>query len=359
MGGAENILLQWMESAKRIPNIRMVDIVATAAVPGERFLRDDFEKLADEQFALSNMGINAMSHLELCWHLIQLEQPDVIFIMSNPHFYVLSPLIKKHFPTTKIVDLLHCEDNDDPSWFGTSYEYQQYLDKRIVMSDVWANVLREKYHESADRIIVARQGIDVQTFDPARFDRTALRAMYDIDPSAFVIGFLGRFHDQKNPHVMLQVAKVLRDDPRYHIVMVGGGDHEKDIRKEAKFFKNLTVLPATRNPAAMYAMFDVAVFPSVYEGFPLVGLEAAAMNVPVIATDVTGFREQIGEGKFGVLYEQSFDREKDGRVICDLLKRHADEWKDIGGRGRGFVERGYGVEDMMDQCKTVVGGLLG
>ncbi|MDF2379581.1 MAG: glycosyltransferase [Candidatus Gracilibacteria bacterium] len=337
MGGAENVFLDWVKAARDIDGVKLINLVCNSYSENE-YLKPEFEEYMDEQYALDKLSTNPMASLRICWNLIVQEQPKVIYNMHNPFIYCLTPLIKQKFPQMQIIDLLHCEGYDDPAWFGAATDYQQYLDKRIVISDFWKEVLIDKYEEKAEKVEVMMNALDLKRFDPTKYDKKALRKQFKLPQNKIVVGFLGRFEFQKNPHTFLELAELFHDDRRFQFVMVGSGSLEKEVKSRVKRLSNLTYLGYTKKPEMYYSLFDVVVFPSVYEGYPMVGLEAAAMKVPIIATNITGFREQIDQGNFGVLYDQEQPK-KDARKIRDLLYHHQADWESIGERGRDFVER--------------------
>src|SRR5690606_32031413 len=121
--------------------------------------------------------------------------------MSNPLIYILSPLIKEKFPETIIHDLLHCEEFEDNGWFEAAYYYQSYIDKRIVTSQFWKDVLILKYAEKAEKITVIYNMIDYESFINEPKERNQKLLNYRIDSSKKIIGFLGRFHEQKMPSI--------------------------------------------------------------------------------------------------------------------------------------------------------------
>ncbi len=356
LGGGDNILLDWMRSTYELKNTRCIDLVKESAIDNG-FLEDRFEPFAASQYALDRMANNPLAALLICWNLICLERPEVIFIMSNPFLYVLSPWIKRYFPETKIVDLLHCEDNNDPGWFAISDEYREFLDKRVVTSDFWKTVLVEKYGEDPGRIDVAYNGVDLTRFDPKKHPKLSLRKDFKLPADKIIVGFLGRFDYQKNPFTFLETADLMLEDRAFHFVMIGKGTYDEQIKERLKRLSNVTYLGFTKNPERYYPLFDVAVYPSVYEGFPMVGLESAAMNVPVIATDIVGFREQIGQGKFGFLYTQE-DPKKDAKKIRDLLYEHRSEWSDIGNRGRPFIKQHHDFAEVKKVYQRIMTDLL-
>lgn len=92
----------------------------------------------------------------------------------------------------------------------------------------------------------------------------------------------------------------------------------------------------------LYALFDVVVVPSLWEGLPYVILEAMAMRKPVIASSIPGNAEVVVDGETGYLVPPG-DARAMADAIRDLLNAPAKA-ASMGERGRGEVERRYTVE---------------
>lgn len=337
IGGAERVLLDWIEAANKLSRFKLLDIVTIGGDSGQT-MQAEFAHLIHEQYILKDIGTSPLVQLRICWELICHERPKLVFIMHNTLFYILVPLIKKYFPDTVIVDLLHNEARGHGAYFELSMDYLSAIDKRFVISDHWKNVLIRKYGENPDKIAVAMNAVDLDKFNPQIFDKEQLRNKFNLAPKKYVIGFLGRLDSQKNPDVFLNLAELFVDDDRFEFVMVGGGALEKVVRAATKRLKNLHYLGSTKSPEQYYPLFDVLVCPSVFEGYPLVGMEAAAMNLPVIASNIPGFKEQIALGNFGILYEP-VSTEKDAVSIKTIILQNLGKWQEIGSRGRVFVEQ--------------------
>src|SRR6185295_14572896 len=98
---------------------------------------------------------------------------------------------------------------------------------------------------------------------------------------------------------------VLSTHPQAIFVLVGGGPLEKKLRARAAALKippaNFHFLGHREDAEALYPAFDLLVLSSLYEGLPYVLLEAMALGVPVVATDVLGSRDVVVDGETGSL----------------------------------------------------------
>ncbi len=355
IGGAENILLDWIKAIKDL-DLKIIEVV-TKSNRENNALKNDFLEYVDEQYALDNIGETPLQKLKFCWNLIVKERPKVIFISSSCFFYALIPLIKKRFPSIKIIDILHNEEIlDYGGWYAVSDEYKNRIDKRIVTSQIWKSVLVEKYKEKNEKIVVCNNLIDTGRFDPKKYDKNKIRKSLDIDTEKFVIGFIGRLSEQKNPLVFLKLAELFREDDRFQFVMVGNYEnsyYKKMISEKIDSLSNLRYFGYSNEIPRFMSICDLLVFPSKYEGYPLVGLEAAAMNIPIVATDIVGFREQVDLGKFGFLYQQ-VDNLTDAQKIKDLILYNKEEFTKIGKNGREFVLKHHDVNECNDKYRKLI-----
>lgn len=144
--------------------------------------------------------------------------------------------------------------------------------------------------KSDPRAVYLPYGIDLSRF-AARGDRAALAAGLGLPAVAKVIGHVGRFDPQKNHRRLVDMAAVLlKRDPQARLVLVGVGPLRDEIEQHvtALGIGPQVVFAGLRGdvPALMSGLFDVMLFPSLYEGLGLVVVEAQAAGVPVVMSDV-------------------------------------------------------------------------
>lgn len=115
-----------------------------------------------------------------------------------------------------------------------------------------------------------------------------------------VIGHVGRFMAQKNHMFLLDVfAEVYKLDEKAQLVLLGDGELMEAVKQKAEKLnleKNITFVGNVGNANEWYQAFDCFVLPSIWEGLPVVGVEAQAADLPcVFSANVTreiGFSER-------------------------------------------------------------------
>lgn len=105
----------------------------------------------------------------------------------------------------------------------------------------------------------------------------------------FVIGHVGRLSYQKNHKFLIKIFdEVHKKEPNARLVLVGVGEKEKTIRKQVRELhlnKYVQFLGNRSDVANLYQAFDVFVMPSLFEGIPVVGIEAQFSGLPIVFSD--------------------------------------------------------------------------
>jgi glycosyltransferase involved in cell wall biosynthesis len=157
------------------------------------------------------------------------------------------------------------------------------------------------------KLTVLGNGIDLNRFDPARFDRPALREEFGFASTDVVCGAVGRLVREKGYRELFMAAAAVRAElPAFRLVVAGPSDPGKadaigadeQARAEAA---GVTFLGMRRDVERLYPALDLYVLASHREGYPRSAMEAAAMGLPVIATNIRGCRQVVDDGRTGVL----------------------------------------------------------
>ncbi len=183
----------------------------------------------------------------------------------------------------------------------------QNADKIITVSYAMQEDLI-KHGWQPSKISVVWNGVDADRYDPVNVQKqavTAIRKKYGIPDNWNMLLFVGRLTWVKGVRSLLQAMPlVLKEYPNTTLVILGKGDEQNDIVETAERLniKNNIVyrfdFVSEEERIIHYAASDVCIFPSIYEPFGIVSLEAMAMEKPVVvgARGVVGFKEQIING---------------------------------------------------------------
>lgn len=124
---------------------------------------------------------------------------------------------------------------------------------------------------------ILHNAIEIEKFVYNEEKRNELRKTLDLQDK-FVIGNVGRFMEQKNHTFILDLFQViLKKEPNAILMLIGDGELENKIRDKAhtlKIDKSIKFMGNINNVNDMYQVMDVFLLPSLFEGLPVVGIEA-------------------------------------------------------------------------------------
>lgn len=173
-------------------------------------------------------------------------------------------------------------------------------------------------YETAKRLKLVRTGlikeihgigIDTEKYKRSEEDKPLIEDMkreLGIKEGQKVVGFVGRLIEAKGIKEFLQMAKgILEKRKDVVFIVVGYGPLEGYVRKfieENGLEDNVLFLGFRKDVDKLMKLFDVFVLPTWYpEGMPRTILEAMAMGIPVVTTNVRGCRELVEDGVNGYL----------------------------------------------------------
>ena len=196
------------------------------------------------------------------------------------------------------------------------------------------------------KILYLGNGIDVSRFSPQGATPDQEADEEDIVRKRVVVGSVGRLVYGKGFGELFQAAEALAGKyEKLEFVIVGPKevDHNDAIRPDQ--IKDLEQRGLVRflgwqsDMPAMYRTMDLFVLPSHREGIPRACMEAAAMEIPVIATDIRGCREVVLDGQTGTLVPVR-NAAALTEAIEQMLQRRGD-WAALGSRGRTHVVENF------------------
>ena len=144
------------------------------------------------------------------------------------------------------------------------------------------------------------KGIDMEHYNPALFSNVSHQ-------EGFTFVFVGRIvRDKGINELVAAFDRLHRDFPRARLVLIGQREDNLDPVSPATLERinrrdGIDAVGRQSDVRPFYAAADALVFPSYREGFPNVVIEAGAMDLPCIVTDINGSREIICQGENGVI----------------------------------------------------------
>jgi glycosyltransferase involved in cell wall biosynthesis len=215
---------------------------------------------------------------------------------SNPNGLLALLLAKRLGIRTRVV---HSHNDIRPLLKNRGFAYRSYVGVtlqclRLFADGGFAASVRaaESMFGSAwkndKRWTILHYGVDFKPF--AEPPDPLLRKRLGIPEGAFVVGHVGRFHDQKNHEFLVKIAEeAVKKCPDTHFLFIGDGSLRSGIATELGrkgLDRNVTFVPDTLSvPNFMLSAMDCFAFPSRYEGLGLVAVEAQAAGLPCFVSD--------------------------------------------------------------------------
>jgi glycosyltransferase involved in cell wall biosynthesis len=161
------------------------------------------------------------------------------------------------------------------------------------------------------KLTLLGNGIDLDRFDPApvtEVDRSTARAeLGGTAPADVVVGVVGRLVREKGLLEVFDAAQRLRPRvPEVRFAVIGPEEPDKSSAlshddREAARSAGVRFLGSRDHVVRLYRAMDLYVLASHREGFPRSAMEAAAMRLPIVATDIRGCRQVVEPGVTGLL----------------------------------------------------------
>jgi len=201
-------------------------------------------------------------------------------------------------------------------------------------------------------VTVIPYGVDLEQFRPQPHDRR----------SDVTIGSVGRLSSEKGLRYLLQAfAQIGASQPRVRLILAGDGPERQRLERLAARLriddrvKFLGEVPHEQVPQVL-ARLDIFAMPSTYEGFGVAAIEAAAMEVPVVASNVYGIPDVVDDGVTGLLVPP-----KDVSALAQALRSlttDVERRRQMGRAARAFVAERYSWEKNTAQMEALYGEML-
>jgi len=219
----------------------------------------------------------------------------------------------------------------DPHLFIERRQFENRRLKRIIVfSERLKQDLQRLYGIPSDRVVTIPNGVDADRFHPRwrQVRRERVRKDLGLSDQEIAVLFVasGNFENRGLTNLLSAVARLT--ESRVRLIVVGG-DRTGPYRDRARALGidgRLIFLPFTERLEELHAGADALVFPSYYDTFGSVPMEAMASGLPVIVTASCGMSELVTDGINGLILKDPSDVES----LAALLERLSDD--DLRGR---------------------------
>ncbi len=334
LGGAER-LLSYVVRDLTASGFRFVIVTTIPAEPRFGDTTEWFEENTKEIYHLP-LFLEVDLWMDFVRFLIMSKNIDIIWIVGSPFFYDILPNLKQEFHSLRVVDLLfntigHVDNNRRCRSLLDMIlvENTEVLEWLLSEGEIPARIRMVRSGVDLDKLVVSRKPLDLM-------ERIGLR------PDDFVVGFSGRFSEEKGPLAFLEIAGRIPASLGVRFIMTGAGPLEHDVKQKIQsdgLDDRLHFAGLVPDITAYLACYDVLVVSSSFDGRPIVVLEALAMGIPVVAFDVGGLSELVIDGETGFLCEPHSMQFMADRIL--RLKQDPALHARLRRRARQFAEKNF------------------
>ena len=294
--------------------------VVTASAPGPHARAMEQRGITHHELSAFTRSVDFGSDVRAaaqCKSLLDEVQPDILHT-HNPKPGVIGRIVGRWSRVPIVVNTVHglYAQKADPlarraAVYGLERLAAAHSDAELVQNIEDVETLCS-LGVPKERVHLLGNGIDLDAFTPNRQRARAARCrriQLGIPLTTPIVGMVGRLVWEKGYGEFFDAVKILRrqfNSTEIAFVVVGpteSGPNAVDAETRAFMTKEHGVhfLGEQHDVASILSMFDVFALPSHREGFPRAAMEASAMGMPVIATDIRGCRQVVDHGTTGLL----------------------------------------------------------
>lgn len=346
-GGAENVLINLSSG---LDKERFNSIVLLCK---KGWLYDELVKRGVETYVFKEDSLWGFAFLAKFVALVVKKKVDII----HAHEFLMSlyATVVGILTARRVITTIHGK-----------YYYWEKRRRRIAMrlisrfsqmvsvSEELRHFLEKKTGISAKRIQTVYNGIDLQKYCKS-VEIAPKKLQLGIKEGIKVIFSVGNLYPVKGHTYLLKaIPKIVHEYPNVVFLFAGRGGEEKKLLLEAEYLGitgNVKFLGFRSDIADLLSISDIFVLPSLAESLPLSVLEAMAMGIPPIVTDVGGNREIIEDQKTGFIVPPANPVAFAEKIV--LLLKDKSKAKIIGIRACESIKINFSLEGMIAQYESL------
>ncbi|MFP4661463.1 MAG: glycosyltransferase family 4 protein [Halanaerobiales bacterium] len=291
------------------------DLESTEFINGVKVLRADSVSVSGNNFVDNILHLN----FQLIDKAIQLnnEIDDIDIIHGHDWLVFWASKVFKHSLTKPLIYTIHATEFgrnqgiynnmqryiNDIEWYATFEAW-----KVIVCSQFMNYEVRNLFQLPEDKVVTIPNGVNEDNYSTEY--SIQFKEKY-ASPYEDIVFYVGRIVREKGIQVLIQsIPQILSTNPSTKFIIAGKGPYLDSLRSQAEFLGvadriYFTGFISDEERNKLYQTADVAVFPSLYEPFGIVALEAMVTKTPVVVSNVGGLAEFIKDEENGLLFNSS------------------------------------------------------
>lgn len=276
-------------------------------------------------------------------------RPDVLH-SHMVHANLLASAVRPFTGVPALVATIHSINDGGRVWMAAYRASSAVVDRFTIISRLAAERYISIGAVPRRLVQVVPNAVDVEWFRRQPEAGASIRRELGLG-DAFLWLAVGRFEEAKDYRTMIGgFARLSESRPNSHLLLVGKGSLRESVEQLVRAHHlegQVHFLGVRRDVPHIMSAADGYVLSSAWEGMPVVLLEAAAVELPIVATRVGGVAEVVEDGRSGLLVPPG-----NPEALADAMKRieqmRKEERQAMGAQGRALVERQYATSHIMD-----------
>ena len=227
-------------------------------------------------------------------------------------------------------------------WCGSDY---------LACSDLAAEWLFTKKQIEEGKVKIINNGIDVKKFTFSNKKRQEIRTKLNLKEEQILCGHIGRFGEQKNHTFLIDIfEEIYKNEKNAILLLVGNGELEDNIKEKLKqkgLEKQVIFYGITNQTDYLLSAMDVFILPSLFEGNPVVGIEAQTSGIKCFFADTITKKAQITDLVTFIPLEES---KKWAKIILENTNYERKN------QTENIIKAGYDIENITKTLKQIYMG---
>lgn len=238
-------------------------------------------------------------------------------------------------------------------WRTVNASISQQTERVIAASEAVRDFVALHERVPLEKLVVVRNAIDLSRF-AERPTRDEARTSLNLLPGDFVVGIVGRLSPQKGHHFLFEAAATLMTEiPNLRLLVVGEGQLKGRLQRLARALgiaERVSFVGFRPDMGLLYAAMDLLAMPSLFEGLPLVLVEALVCEKVAIGARAPGITDVIEDGKNGLLVKVG-DPQELAAAIGRVFRGEYD--RDMPKRAREAAIAEYDIKPFLERLEAI------
>lgn len=345
--GVTSVILNYLEQISD-ENIK-IDILAYE--DSEREIIERIKQFGSEVYFMPELGLKSIAAF---YHYIKLFFAEHQYAIVHSHFNQVDSLI---FPIARRAGVRFCISHSHNT--KLSNNRLKAIRNRILCWNIGWNAdvlaacsekagiaLYGSWFKNSKKKLIINNGVNLEKFSYSDMKRKVIRDEFGVENSECLIGHIGSFNVRKNQKYLVRIfSDLCKISNCYKLILVGEGETKENIEEAVKTngLSEKVIFTGVRiDVDKILSAVDLFVLPSLFEGLPIVGIEAQAAGCECLFSD-TITREVDMTGQTFISIKENPEKWVD--AIIKSKCRHHQEYPKL------LKDRGYSIFDEGEKLK--------